>query len=109
MSVRPRPSSGMLDWSVGRYEHVAAQLSPAAREVVERALPTPGEWVLDVGCGTGNAALLAAARGARVVGVDPASRLLEVAQQRAAEEGLDATRPPARSSELAILGIEPRR
>ncbi len=47
--------------------------------------------MVDVGCGTGNAALLAAALGARVTGVDPAARLLEVARERAADEGLQAT------------------
>jgi ubiquinone/menaquinone biosynthesis C-methylase UbiE len=43
--------------------------------------------VLDLGCGTGNAALLAAGPGIRVTAVDPAKRLLEVARGRAAEEG----------------------
>jgi len=80
-----------MDWSVGRYEHTAAQLLPAARAVVERAAPSAGQRVVDVGCGTGNAALLAAARGAHVTGVDPAPRLLEVARQRAAAQALDAT------------------
>jgi SAM-dependent methyltransferase len=47
--------------------------------------------VLDLGTGTGNAALLAAARHATVVGVDPAARLLEVARARAADAGLEAT------------------
>ena len=42
-----------------------------------------GEDVVDVACGTGNAALIAAERGARVVGVDGARRLLEVARERA--------------------------
>lgn len=73
-----------LDWSLGNYEHTAAQLLPAARVVVDRAAPAAGERVADVGCGTGNAALLAAARGARVTGVDPAPRLLEVAREQAA-------------------------
>jgi ubiquinone/menaquinone biosynthesis C-methylase UbiE len=44
--------------------------------------------VVDVACGTGNAALLAAARGARVVGVDGAERLLDVACQRARTEAV---------------------
>jgi len=48
-----------------------------------------GESVLDVGSGTGNAALLAAAGGAWVVAVDPSERLLGVAQQAAAERSLD--------------------
>ena len=51
----------------------------------------PGERVLDVGCGTGNAALLAAERGAGVVGVDPAGSLLELAAADAAGRGLEAT------------------
>src|SRR5919199_6366535 len=84
-------SATRLDWGLGRYEDTAARLEPAARAVVERAAPAAGEHVLDVGCGTGNAALLAAARGARVTGVDPAPRLLDVAREEAAARGLDAT------------------
>ena len=72
-----------IDWSVGRYEFFAEQLLPAAREVLAVADVQPGERVLDVGCGTGNAALLAAGRGAVVTGVDPARRLLQVADDRA--------------------------
>ncbi|MFZ0040090.1 MAG: class I SAM-dependent methyltransferase, partial [Solirubrobacteraceae bacterium] len=44
--------------------------------------------LLDLGCGTGNAALLAAERGAAVTGVDPADRLLEVASRRLSERDL---------------------
>src|SRR3954468_11745360 len=79
-----------MDWGEGHYEHVAPQLIPAAERVVERLAPQPGEHVVDVGCGTGNAALVAARRGARVTGVDPAARLLELAQAAARAEGLDA-------------------
>jgi ubiquinone/menaquinone biosynthesis C-methylase UbiE len=57
-------AASLFDWGVGRYEDTAARLEPVARGVVERAAPVAGEHVLDVGCGTGNAALLAAARGA---------------------------------------------
>jgi SAM-dependent methyltransferase len=87
MATRPGP----VDWGLGHYETTAAQLLPAAEAVVAAAAPSPGERVLDVGCGTGNAALLAARRGAHVTGVDPAQRLLDVAAARAREEGLDAT------------------
>lgn len=90
-SLLPVNSPPRLDWSVGRYEQVAEQLLPAARVAVDRAAPAEGEHVVDVGCGTGNASLLAAARGARVTGVDPAARLLEVARAMAKERGLDAT------------------
>jgi SAM-dependent methyltransferase len=80
----------MVDWSAGEYERTAAELEPAAHEVVARAALAPGERVLDVACGTGNAALIAAAAGARVHGLDAAPRLIEVARARAAEAGLDA-------------------
>jgi SAM-dependent methyltransferase len=83
--------SGTIDWSIGRYEQIAEQLMPAARVAVDHAAPAEGERVVDLGCGTGNAALLAAARGALVTGVDPASRLLEVARGLAAGQGLEAT------------------
>jgi SAM-dependent methyltransferase len=63
----------------------------AAIERLARRHGLAGRRVLDVGCGTGNAAILAAATGASVTGVDPAPRLLEVARGRAAAEGLGAT------------------
>ncbi len=77
---------GVPDWSVGHYETTAAQLLPAADAVVRSAALRAGERVLDLGCGTGNAALLAAEHGLRVTGVDPAARLLESARSRAAAE-----------------------
>jgi SAM-dependent methyltransferase len=78
----------MVDWGAGRYETTAAELAPVAEAVVQHARISPGEEVVDVACGTGNAALLAAARGARVVGVDGAARLLEVARRRARTEAV---------------------
>jgi ubiquinone/menaquinone biosynthesis C-methylase UbiE len=78
-----------MDWGVGRHEIFAEQLLPAAVAVVRTASVNPGERVLDLGCGTGNAALLAAEQGARVKGVDPAPRLLEVARTRAANLGFE--------------------
>jgi SAM-dependent methyltransferase len=83
------PTGLRVDWSVGHYEETASQLLPAAELLVEEAAPLAGARVVDVGCGTGNAALLAAARGARVTGVDPALRLLDVARRRAAAESLE--------------------
>ena len=99
------------DWSAGRYETFAAELEPAAKRLVELAAVAPDERVLDLAAGTGNAALAAARRGARVTGVDSAARLLEVARRRAAGEGLevefvagDVLDPPvaAGSFELAV-------
>jgi SAM-dependent methyltransferase len=80
----------MVDWDRGRYERTAAELAQVAEALVAAAAPQPGERVLDIACGTGNAALLAAARGAEVVGVDAAQRLLAVARERAAAAGVSA-------------------
>jgi len=78
-------------WSAGRYEAVAAHLAPLAEALlsaVQRAgVDLRGARVLDVGCGTGNVALAAAARGAHVTGLDPAERLLAVAKDRARGAG----------------------
>jgi SAM-dependent methyltransferase len=72
----------MVDWGAGRYEHTAAELEPVSVAVVDAAQPSAGDRVLDIACGTGNAALIAAECGARVVGVDSAPRLLGVARER---------------------------
>jgi SAM-dependent methyltransferase len=77
-----------IDWGIGRYEKTAKELEPVAAVVVERAGVKPGERALDLGCGTGNAALELARAGAAVVAVDPSPRLVEVARERAASEML---------------------
>jgi SAM-dependent methyltransferase len=91
-----------MEWGEGRYERIAEQLLPAAEVVVERAQLSPGERVVDVGCGTGNAALLAAERRATVTGVDPAQRLLDVAATTAEERGLEATFLPGDAADIPL-------
>lgn len=76
------------DWGLGRYERTAQALFPAARVLVKAAQLSAGEQVLDLGSGTGNAALLAAAAGAVVTAIDPSPRLLSVASAAAQEQGL---------------------
>ncbi len=102
MSAQTMPAPTPPDWGRGRYERTAAQLLPAAQAVVDAAGVGPGERVLDIGCGTGNAALIAARLGARVTGVDPAERLLDVARGLAREEGLDVG---FRSGDAASLPV----
>src|SRR4051794_22176142 len=80
-----------MDWSRGHYERMAAQMRPAADIVVDRLDVQPGEVVVDLGCGTGNAALVAAQGGARVTGIDPSPRMLALARANAEAAGLDIT------------------
>jgi SAM-dependent methyltransferase len=96
----------VVDWGLGSYERIALQLLPAAETVVETADPLPGETLVDVGCGSGNAALLAAERGATVIGVDPSERLLEVAAASAEERDLDAEFVLGEAASMPIAGAE---
>jgi SAM-dependent methyltransferase len=79
----------MFDWGVGEYERTAAELEPAARHVVALAELAAEDAVLDIACGTGNAALLAAAASARVSGLDAAPRLIDVARSRPGGDGVE--------------------
>jgi ubiquinone/menaquinone biosynthesis C-methylase UbiE len=99
-----------LDWGAGHYESTAEQIRPAARAVVAAAAIGTDERVLDLGCGTGNAALLAAGHTGQVTGVDPALRLSQVARARAASAGKkveflpgDAASLPAGDASMDVI------
>jgi SAM-dependent methyltransferase len=72
----------MDEWGAGSYEDTAAELAPAAAVAVAALGLGGGERVLDVACGTGNAALVAQETGAQVTGLDGSPRLLDVARER---------------------------
>ena len=76
-------------WGNGPYERVTNTLTDIHELVVERADPKPGEKLLDAATGTGALAILAAKRGAEVVGMDLAPALIDTAKERGAEEGVD--------------------
>ena len=76
-------------WATGDYADLARSIEAVAEDVVAAAGVQAGERVLDVATGTGNAALVAARRGARVTGLDLTPELLEIAQRRGADEGLE--------------------
>jgi SAM-dependent methyltransferase len=79
----------MTDWGIGSYELTAAQIEPVATIAIDAVEPVAGKTLLDLACGTGNASLEAASRGAEVTGIDPAVRLLDVARSRAGDSGLE--------------------
>ena len=62
---------------------MAPALTPVAEEVVRRAALRPNETVLDIGTGTGTAARLALGEGRRVIGLDAAAGMLEIARREA--------------------------
>ena len=76
-------------WEAGDYPPLSELISDIGERLVERAEIEPEMLVLDVGCGTGNAALPAARKGARVTGLDLAPALLEAGRKQAAAAGVE--------------------
>jgi SAM-dependent methyltransferase len=76
-------------WGNGPYEKITNTVRDIHDLVIDRVDPKPGDEVLDAATGTGAVAILAAKRGADVVGMDLAPVLIETARERAAEEGVD--------------------
>lgn len=76
-------------WAMGDYPDLARTIAGVGELVAERVGAAAGEELLDVATGSGNVALPAAARGARVTGLDLTPELLEVARKRAAQAGLE--------------------
>lgn len=71
---------------IGRY------LAETQEQVIASFLdPVQGRTVLDVGTGTGRAAIALALRGAHVTGVDASAEMLAVAERRAHEAGANVT------------------
>ena len=78
-------------WMTGDYDVFSRYMEKDAEQFFRRLGITPGTRVLDVGCGAGQLALIAARAGAQVVGCDIAANWLEKARARAAAEGLEIT------------------
>jgi SAM-dependent methyltransferase len=76
-------------WGNGPYQRITETITDIHEAVVEGLAPGPGDELLDLACGTGAVAELAAERGAQVTGVDLAPVLIETAKERAAEQGLE--------------------
>jgi SAM-dependent methyltransferase len=75
-------------WAAGDYPKLAAELvAPLGPILVEACGVGPGDRVLDVGAGTGNAAIPAALTGASVVASDLTPELLERGKTEAQRRG----------------------
>jgi len=94
VTTQPDPYAQMTQraramWALGGFDRAAAEQVIVA-ELLCRAIGIhPGERVLDVAAGSGNAALAAARRGAAVIATDFVPQLLAAAARRAQAEGLD--------------------
>jgi SAM-dependent methyltransferase len=76
-------------WSEGDFAMVATIAQIVGERLCEAVDLLPGERVLDVACGSGNAAIAAARRFTEVTGLDYVPALLERGRERAAAERLE--------------------
>ena len=83
-----RQAAARAMWAAGDYDVIAGLIWDAGSRIVARLEVRPGDDVLDVACGTGNAAIPAARAGGRVVGVDFAPEMFAAARARAAVAGV---------------------
>jgi ubiquinone/menaquinone biosynthesis C-methylase UbiE len=79
-------------WLSGLYDPAIALLTRERvwrKRLLDQVAPTPGETIIDLGCGTGSFALAMARRapGAQIAGLDPDADILARAAAKAAEAG----------------------
>jgi SAM-dependent methyltransferase len=85
LEPRSAPENGRLwgararDWA----DVQEGQTRPVFKEALRRTGVGPGTLYLDVGCGAGVAAQMAAARGARVFGIDASEAMIAIARENA--------------------------
>jgi SAM-dependent methyltransferase len=95
-------------WGLGDYTELARRLMPASEALLAAVEPVAGRRVLDVAAGTGNAAALAAERGARVTAIDLSPQLVSQGQARTGprvtwvEANAEALPLPAGSADVAL-------
>ena len=87
--------AGRAPWDIGRPQSAFRELADRGRLVGR---------VLDVGCGTGEHALMAAALGLDATGVDAADTAITIARRKASERDLGARFITWDALELAALG-----
>jgi ubiquinone/menaquinone biosynthesis C-methylase UbiE len=101
---RPYIPAAGRDWLLVFYDPVAKLLGTesAHRELIEQAHLRPGQRVLEIGCGTGNLAILVKALHPEVdvVGLDPDPKALERARRKAERQRVSVALDRGYSDEL---------
>ncbi len=99
----------LFDRFVEFRDIVTAGLGAHGTRALERTAPQPGERVLDIGCGFGDATRQIAelvGPGGRVLGVDASPRFVDVASREARAEGFENVSFEAADVEAASFGAD---
>jgi SAM-dependent methyltransferase len=75
-------------WASGDYAQIAQLVTDVGEQVAAHAGIQPGDDVLDVAAGTGNAAIPAAQAGAQVIATDLTPELFAAGRERAVDAGV---------------------
>src|SRR3954447_4610597 len=75
-------------WEKGDFTRIAQTMRDSGEALVGKLGISPGQRVLDVGCGDGTTAIPEAKRGADVLGLDIAANLVAAGNKRAKAMGL---------------------
>lgn len=79
---RPGVRAGYDKWSASYDASTSGLVALDRRHTMEALDPSPDEWILDAGCGTGVHLRRMQDAGAKAVGIDFSRGMLEVAQRR---------------------------
>src|SRR4051812_25651506 len=89
MSNTEQRQRARTTWSAGNFDDIAERIWGVGDDLVGRVGVNGGDRVIDVACGTGNAAIPAAVAGGDVTGLDITPELFEDARRRAADAGVE--------------------
>jgi SAM-dependent methyltransferase len=104
--LQPDQRPALWDGYIALYEEVFEPLTLAfAAPAIDRLDLVPGERAIDVGAGTGGAALLLAARGASVLAVDASPRMVARIRARVAAHPAAAPRVRAQVMDGMALAL----
>jgi SAM-dependent methyltransferase len=85
LKIRLKPT-----WVDGNYDYFSRFMEASVHQFLDRLYIDPESSLLDVACGSGQVALIAARRGHQVTGVDSATKAIQAARDRASSEKLNA-------------------
>jgi SAM-dependent methyltransferase len=88
--IAPLKSNLRRIWNAGDYDRLARYMQIEAEAFYRRLPVASGSRLLDVACGSGQLALIAARNGVEATGIDIAENVVERARERARIEGLSA-------------------